>query len=124
MDALRLALVETSPHGGLLHYAVQMGDALAERGNCVDLLVPRDNELVGRQAGPARMGAVLAGPAASPSEPRPGLAYVARGAGIAARLARAWARAVWEVETRRYDAVLLGDFALSLPALVVLGLAA
>ena len=29
---MRLAVIETAPRGGLLHYAVQLGDALADAG--------------------------------------------------------------------------------------------
>jgi starch synthase len=47
-----------------------------------------------------------------------------RRAAVAARLARAWARILWEVRGRRYDAVLLGDFALSLPTAAALALSA
>src|SRR5690349_5889152 len=45
---VRLAIVETAAYGGLLHYSAQLGDAVAERGHEVDLLTPRDNELVDR----------------------------------------------------------------------------
>jgi glycosyltransferase involved in cell wall biosynthesis len=42
---MRIAVVEIGGHGGLLHYATQLADALALRSHDVDLVVPRDNEL-------------------------------------------------------------------------------
>ncbi|HUR84046.1 MAG TPA: glycosyltransferase family 4 protein [Solirubrobacteraceae bacterium] len=113
---MRLAIVETSPHGGLLHYAVQLADALARRGHAVDLIAARGNELQDHR-GPARMRAVLARSAPSAAAPAGGaVAYAARRAGIALRLLRAWGRIMREARASSYDAVLLGDFALSLTA--------
>src|SRR5919109_4724248 len=43
---MRIAVVENARRGGLLHYAVQFGDALAARGHEVDLLTAKDHELV------------------------------------------------------------------------------
>jgi glycosyltransferase involved in cell wall biosynthesis len=100
----RIAIVETSAQGGLLHYATQLADALAERAE-VDLIVPRGNELADR-AGPARRRAIL--PAPTPRrEGGPFGARPLRRALIAARLAVAWGRINWEARRRRYDAVLL-----------------
>lgn len=115
MALVRLAIVETSPHGGLLHYAVQLGDALARRGHAVDLIAARDNELRDHD-GPARMRPVLARCAPSAAAPPAGAAYLARRAAIALRLALAWARVLREARAGRYDAVIVGDFALSLTA--------
>ena len=42
---MKIAVVETDPFGGLLHYAFQLADALARRGNEVDLIAARGNEL-------------------------------------------------------------------------------
>ncbi len=121
---VRIAVVETAPFGGLLHYAVQLADALAERGHRVDLLATRDNELAGRQ-GPARMRAVLVRPVSSSRPPSPGVAYLARRAGVAFRLAAAWGRIAWETRPARYDAMILnGDLALSLTAGASLALTA
>jgi glycosyltransferase involved in cell wall biosynthesis len=55
---VRVAVIENAPFGGLLHYAVQLADALAEQGDDVDLIVPAGNELAGRD-GTARRCAVL-----------------------------------------------------------------
>jgi glycosyltransferase involved in cell wall biosynthesis len=114
---MRVAVVETAPFGGLLHYAVQLGNALAARGHEVDLITPRDNELM-EVAGAAHMHAVLTPPLRSAEQPPPGkLAILARKAGIAMRLARAWARILIETRRRRYDVVLLNcDLGLSLSA--------
>ena len=103
---MRLALVETSAHGGLLHYAVQLGDALARRGHEVDLLTPRDNELASRPIA-ARMRAELPRPTKSILPPRNRFAYFLRRAGIAGRLARAWGRILWRTRTGGYDAVIV-----------------
>jgi glycosyltransferase involved in cell wall biosynthesis len=113
---MRIAVVETSPHGGLLHYAVQLADALAERGHEVDILAPEDNELADH-SGPARMRACLTPPVRSSDEPRAGLAGFVRRLGIALRLSRAWGRIIWEARRRRYDALILAeDLGLSLAA--------
>lgn len=120
---MRLAIVETSPHGGLLHYAVQLGEALAARGHAIDLLTARGNELQHRGA-PADMRAVLTPSVRSSAPAREGAGYVVRRAGIALRLSRAWVRALWEIRRGHYDVALLGDFALSLPAAAALALSA
>jgi glycosyltransferase involved in cell wall biosynthesis len=105
---VRLAVVESAAHGGLLHYAVQLADALAQRGHAVDLITARDNELMGRMAA-ARMRAVLVAPAPRPSEPPAGVPYLARRGAIAVRLARASARSLWELRRGRYDAAVFVD---------------
>jgi glycosyltransferase involved in cell wall biosynthesis len=103
---MRLAIVEPTSQGGLLHYAVQLADGLAGRGHQVDLLVPAGNELSERSAGAAHMRAVL-----TPQNPPPGgtLAElrVVRRARVASRLVRAWGRVLWELCRNRYDAVVL-----------------
>jgi glycosyltransferase involved in cell wall biosynthesis len=107
LDSMRVAVVETAPFGGLLHYAVQLGNALAERGHEVDLITPRDNELV-ELPGAANMRAVLAPTLRSAESAPPGkLAMLARRAGIATRLARSWARITYETRRGRYDIVLV-----------------
>lgn len=105
---VRLALVETSAHGGLLHYTVQLADALAERGHEVDLLVPRGNELL-RHEGPARRREVLTphvrSRRAAPSNP---LAYWVRRLAIAIRLLRSWLRVIWTAVGARHDVLITG----------------
>jgi glycosyltransferase involved in cell wall biosynthesis len=104
---LRVAVVETAPFGGLLHYSVQLANALAERGHDVDLITPKDNELVDLP-GAAHVRAVLAPPLRSTEQQPAGrLPLLARKAGIAIRLARAWARILFETRRRKYDVVLL-----------------
>jgi glycosyltransferase involved in cell wall biosynthesis len=105
---MRLAVLETAAHGGLLHYAAQLADALADRGHDVDLLTARDNELLERR-GSARMRAVLTPLTRRATEVPTGLRYVVRRSGIAVRLARTTARSMWELRRGRYDAVLLND---------------
>ncbi len=102
---MRIAVIETAPHGGLLHYAVQLGNALAERGNDVDLITPRDHELSSYE-GAARMRAVLT-PSVRSAAPPPTniIASVVRRARVAIRLTRTWIRILWEVSRGRYDVV-------------------
>jgi glycosyltransferase involved in cell wall biosynthesis len=105
---MRLAVVECASHGGLLHYAAQLADALAARGHDVELITARNNELLGH-TGPARMRAILVAATPYPSEPPSGIRYFARRSAIAVRLARASARMIWAVRRGRYDAALLVD---------------
>src|ERR671937_701258 len=105
---MRLAVVETEAYGGLLHYAAQLADALAERGHDVDLITARGNELQGRLSA-ARMRAVLARPPSVPREPPRGWRRTWRRAGIALRLVRSWARIARELRRCGYDAALLVD---------------
>jgi glycosyltransferase involved in cell wall biosynthesis len=105
---MRIAVVETSSWGGLLHYAAQLADGLAGRGHEVDLLVPHHNELHAH-GGPARMRAVLPRPVPQTPPPSGAVRYFARRAGIAARLSAAWLRVLAEVWRGHYDAVLVGS---------------
>jgi glycosyltransferase involved in cell wall biosynthesis len=104
---VRLAVVETEAHGGLLHYAAQLADALAARGHDVELIAARGNELEGRLH-TARMRAVLPW-ASTPREPPAGWRQLVRRAAIALRLVRAWARIARELRRGRYDAAVLVD---------------
>jgi glycosyltransferase involved in cell wall biosynthesis len=121
---MRLLVAEPQSHGGMLHYSVQLGDALAARGHDVTLLTPRDNELLGR-ALYANMQAELPRLAVHSERPATGLAYRARQARVALRLLRSWWRIL--VETRRggYDAMITGaDTQIVLTALAALLLTA
>ena len=93
------------PFGGLLHYAVQLADALAERGHEVELVVTRENELLGRD-GAARMRAILPPPVPPTRADRSRAGYLLRRARVAARLTRAWLRIGREARGGRYDVVL------------------
>lgn len=118
---MRLAIVEPTSQGGLLHYAVQLADALAERGNAVDLIVPRENELSGRE-GPAHRRAILTAPTPPPDHRFAGIRVIRR-ALVAVRLLRSWGRINWELRRRGYDAVVItSDVDLSPMALAVLAL--
>ncbi|MCW2968982.1 MAG: hypothetical protein JWO23_109 [Solirubrobacterales bacterium] len=117
---MRLAIVEPTSQGGLLHYAVQLADALAARGNAVDLIVPRENELSARE-GPARRRAILPDPA--PPDDALSRVKIIRRARVASRLLRSWARINWELARRRHDAVILtSDVDLSPVALAVIAI--
>lgn len=114
---MRIAVIEPVPFGGLLHYATQLADALAERGDEVDLICARDNELAGRSGAARRRPVLPAGAPAHSGSPTRVEATVRR-ARTALRLARTWGRIVREVRFGGYDAVLLnGSLDLSLTAL-------
>ncbi|MGY1846855.1 glycosyltransferase family 4 protein [Blastococcus sp. SYSU DS1021] len=51
MTGLKVTLVEFSPSGGLFQFAVQLGEALADRGHDVELLTGPDPELPSRHPG-------------------------------------------------------------------------
>src|ERR1044071_6826806 len=102
---MRLAVVETAAHGGLLHYAAQLADAAADRGHEVELITARDTALLGRLRW-ARMRPVLPAPTRRRSEPPTGLRYVARKGRIAIRLARASVHTLWELRRGQYDRAL------------------
>ena len=104
---MRIAVLEPAGHGGLLHYSVQLAEGLAARGHAVDIIAPRENELVGRVRH-ARMRAILPMPVRPSAPPRSRAAYIRRRAGVAVRLLRGWARMLWETRPGRYDAVLHG----------------
>jgi len=109
---MRLAVIEPTPFGGLLHYATQLADALADRGNDVDLIVTRDQELAGRAGGASRRPILAAGAAPTHS----GSATLRR-ARTARRLAMTWGRIAMETRRGNYDAVLLnGSLDLALTA--------
>lgn len=114
---MRIAVFESAPRGGLLHYAAQLADALAARGHEVELLTGRDNELEGRLRR-ARMRAVLPVVAPAPKEPPAGVRYVVRRIGIGLRLLALCAKAAWELSRRpRYHvAVLVDDPSIALSA--------
>jgi len=105
---MRLAVVESAPRGGLLHYAAQLAAALAVRGNEVDLVTARGCELEAAPVG-VRVRAVLTAAVDTPTEPPTGLAYFRRRAGIAVRVVRASSRTLFECARGRYDAALLVD---------------
>ena len=115
---MRIAIIEPLPFGGLLHYAAQLADALAERGNDVELILAKEHELAGRP-GTARRRAVLprevALPPASPTRPQ----RLLRRARTARRLSATWLRIAREVRSAEHDAILLGgsfDMALTASA--------
>ncbi|MGB2710667.1 MAG: glycosyltransferase family 4 protein [Conexibacter sp.] len=110
-------MIEPVPFGGLLHYAVQLADALAERGNEVDLIVARENELSGRGGAARRRELLPAGAAAHSGDPTR-LEATLRRARTALRLTRTWGRIAHVVRFGGYDAVLInGSLDLSLTAL-------
>ena len=102
---MRIAVVETSPYGGLLHYAYQLADGLAEGGNDVELIVARNNELADRP-GSARMRSILTETVKDRRSPA-GLRRGARRASVAVRLSATWTQIVLAVARGRYDAVVL-----------------
>ena len=113
---LRIAVVEPLPVGGLLHYATQLADALAERGNEVELIVARENELAAH-TGAARRRAILpAETAPLPANPTR-LQSKLRRARNAIRLLATWARIAGEVRRADHDVVLINaNFDMALTA--------
>jgi glycosyltransferase involved in cell wall biosynthesis len=103
---MRIAVIEPLPRGGLLHYATQLADALAQRGDEVELIVARENELA-RRSGPARRRPVLPREVPTPAHPSRWEALWRR-ARTALRLLWTWARIASEVRRGGHDAVLLG----------------
>jgi glycosyltransferase involved in cell wall biosynthesis len=106
---MRLAFVETSPFGGLLHYGAQLADALAERGHDVDLITATGNELEGHN-GSAEMRAILT-PSVQSREPQPDGAFARfiRRAVVGVRLTRCWAEIVRTSRSDRYDLVVINS---------------
>jgi glycosyltransferase involved in cell wall biosynthesis len=114
---LRIAVVETARFGGLLHYAVQLADALADSGQQVDLIVPEGNELAGRD-GSARRLAILPGWLPSSREVDSPVRIFVRRARTALARVVAWSRIVWTVRRGNYDVVVLnGSIDLTLTAI-------
>ena len=104
---MQIAVLEPAGHGGLLHYSVQLAEALAARGHAVDIIAPRGNELADR-ARHARMRAILPVPLRAMAPATSRAAYNRRRAGVAVRLLRAWTRILWVTRPGRYDAVVHG----------------
>jgi glycosyltransferase involved in cell wall biosynthesis len=120
---MRIAVVELSPSGGLLHYMVQLGDALADRGNEVDLIMTCDNELAGHEGAAALRPVLTPFVRSFPTERMNWPRYQLRRLAIAARLARAWGQVLWHARRGGYDVVLLGaDPSITLGALAMLAL--
>jgi glycosyltransferase involved in cell wall biosynthesis len=113
---MRIAIIEPLPFGGLLHYAAQLGDALAERGNAVDLVLAKDNELSARPGQANRRDVLPRDARAAPADPSRAQRTLRR-ARTAARLAATWARIARVVRFGRYDVVLLaGSFDMAFTA--------
>jgi glycosyltransferase involved in cell wall biosynthesis len=105
---MRLAVIESAPRGGLLHYAAQLGEGLAERGHEVDLITARTHELAVPPPG-VRIRAVLPVATRAPDESAGAVGLLVRRAGIAARVVAASARTLWELARGHYDGVILTD---------------
>jgi len=118
---MRVALVETAPFGGLLHYAAQLADALARRGSRVELIATKGNELEARR-GDAQMRAILT-PAVRDRQAHSdrGLRRFIRRGGVGVRLARSWAQILRVTRSERYDLVVINsDIYYTVVALAVL----
>ncbi|HTU58145.1 MAG TPA: glycosyltransferase, partial [Polyangiales bacterium] len=113
---MRITVVEPLPVGGLLHYATQLADALAERGNEVELIVSRENELSAR-TGAARRRAILPAETAPLPPNSTRLQGKLRRARNAVRLVATWTRIAREVRLGEHDVVLINaNFDMSLTA--------
>ena len=110
---MRIAVVETSRYGGLLHYAFQLASGLAADGHQVDLLVPRGHELAAEPPSSPATGSLSVRALLTPPDrqdrppPRARWRYQLRRAFIAARLVASCARILRQVRRDRYDAVVL-----------------
>jgi glycosyltransferase involved in cell wall biosynthesis len=110
---MRIAVVETSRYGGLLHYAFQLASGLATDGHQVDLLVPRGHELAAEAPTTAMQGSLAVRALLTPPDqqdrppPRARWRYLLRRGLIAGRLAASCARILRQVRRDRYDAVVL-----------------
>jgi glycosyltransferase involved in cell wall biosynthesis len=104
---MRIAVIEPLPHGGLLHYSTQLADALASRGNEVDLIVARENELASFDGPARRLERLPPDSPPAPSDPSPAQRRLRR-ARTAARFTDVWLRIAREIRRSRHDAVLLG----------------
>lgn len=113
---MRIAVIEPLPVGGLLHYATQLADALAEGGNDVELIVARENELAGR-TGAARRRAILpAETTALPANPTRMQSKLRR-VRNAARLVVTWGQIAREARYGNHDVVLVNaNFDMALTA--------
>jgi glycosyltransferase involved in cell wall biosynthesis len=105
---MRVAVIESAPRGGLLHYAAALGGALADRGHDVDLVTARGHEPLANPSA-VRVRAILPAAARSASEPPTGVRLLARRARIAATVVAASLRTLLAVARGGYDAVLLID---------------
>ena len=105
---MRLAVVESAPRGGLLHYAAQLAAALAARGHDTSLVTARDGELDSPPPG-VLLRDVLPAAVRTPTEPPSGVAYLMRRAAIALRVVSASLRTLAVVVRGRYDGVVLVD---------------
>jgi glycosyltransferase involved in cell wall biosynthesis len=107
---MRIGVIEPMPYGGLLHYATQLADALAQRGNSVELVLASGNELAGREGAACRRAILPPDARAAPVNPTR-RQRILRRARTARRLATTWVRIAREVRSGRYDVVLLpGSF--------------
>lgn len=111
---MRLAVIESAPRGGLLHYAAQLAEGLAELGHEVDLITARGHELPPLAA--ARIRDVLPAAIGTPTEPPAGVAYLVRRARIASRVVAASLRTTGELIGGGYDAAVLVDDLSVIPA--------
>jgi glycosyltransferase involved in cell wall biosynthesis len=105
---MRLAVIESAPRGGLLHYAAAAAGALAERGHDVELVTARGHEPLAGAPG-VRVRAILPAAARSATEPPTGIRLLARRARIAATVVAASLQVLAVVARGRYDGVLLID---------------
>ncbi len=97
-SALRIAVVEFSPSGGLYQFALQMADAYAAAGHRVELITGRDPELAPREPGVVLRDVLPTWHPAAADEPAwlrtrlGGVVRKARRAVRAGRLVLAWLR--------------------------------
>jgi glycosyltransferase involved in cell wall biosynthesis len=105
---LTVTIVEFTPSGGLYHFALQLGEAIAALGHDVELLTGHHPELMPRHPGLRVVPSLPTWrPGASGSESS--IVRKVRRAWRALRYIAAWRRVVSHVRKRRPDVVQLGD---------------
>lgn len=105
---MRLAVVESAPRGGLLHYAAQLAEGLAGRRHDTTLLTARQGELEAAPPG-VRLRDVLPAAVWAGTAAPSGARALARRALIATGVVGGSLRTLLEAVRGRYDAILLVD---------------
>ncbi|MDO5499308.1 MAG: glycosyltransferase family 4 protein [Propionibacteriaceae bacterium] len=116
---MRVVLIEFSPSGGLFQFAVQLGEALAGRGDHVRLLTGPDPELRSRHPGFAILPRLATWHPQAPGERLHPVVRKARRGVRAGQLCLAWAQVFGQLRRLQPDAVLFSTWRFPLDAWAV-----